>query len=278
MFRQEIKHNGVGNQKGIVVLRKYYQVYRELIHMQVRVLLTYRFNFMCGMSAELGWVIAKIIYSFVIFSIVPEERGIYFLLIGTYILLTGICMGVWGPNIPLLSNYMKRGELDIYMCKPISIQFLTTFYKIDFGSLISNAVCGGIMILYGWKEQHMMLNFRNVFSFVFALMIGLLICYTLFFIPQLLAFRYISTNTFLGVIWEIWDLNNLPFNYYPKMVQSIGLFIIPVLLPCSLPTLMVVYETPLFIKLWCCIFAVMLVKVFNILYKRGLLKYSSAGG
>lgn len=243
----------IGNQKGIVALRKYYRVYRELIHMQVRVLLTYRFNFMCGMSAELGWVIAKI-------------------------LLTGICMGVWGLNIPLLSNYMKRGELDIYMCKPISTQFLTSFYKIDFGSLISNAVCGGIMILYGWKEQHLMLNFRNMFSFVFALMIGLLICYTLFFIPQLLAFRYISTNTFLGVIWEIWDLNNLPFNYYPKMVQSIGLFIIPVLLPCSLPTLLVVYETPWLIKLWCFIFAVMLVKVFNSLYKRGLLKYSSTGG
>ena len=270
MFQQAIRLK--------TIFLKYYRVYRELFIMQVHVLFTYRFNFMCGMSAELGWVVAKMIYSFVIFSIIPEERGIYYLLIGTYILLTGVCMGLWGPNISLLSNYMIKGELDIYMCKPISTQFLTTFYKIDFGSLISNAVCGGIMILYGWKEQHLLLNLQNILFFISALFIGLSICYTLFFSPQLLAFRYISTNTFLGVIWEIWDLNNLPFKYYPKIIQSIGLFIIPVMLPCSLPTLLVVYETHWSIKIWCCCFAVILVKIFNFLYKRGLLKYSSAGG
>lgn len=278
MFQHVIKRKKTLFQKKIMKLRKYFRVYLELLSMQIRVQFTYRFNLICGMSAEMGWIIAKIIYSFIIYSMFPDERGIYYLLIGTYILMTGICMGVWGPNISLLSEYMKKGELDIYMCKPISTQFLTTFYRIDFGSLISNTVCGAILIWYGWKEMNLLLNAQNILFFFFSLFMGLLICYALFFIPQLLAFRYISTNTFLGVIWEIWDLNNLPFCYYPKIIQGIGLFIIPVLLPCSLPTLLVVYEIPWFMKVWCCILAVILVKGFNILYKRGLLKYSSAGG
>lgn len=186
--------------------------------------------------------------------------------------------GIWGSNISLLSTYMKNGALDLYLCKPVSTQFLTTFYKIDFGSLLSNTVCGGIMILYGWKELDLAFHVQNILFFIFSLAVGLMICYTLFFLPQLLAFRYISTNTFLGVIWEIWDLNNLPFNFYPRIVQCIGLFILPVLLPCSLPALLLVYETPWFIKIWCFLMAVLLVKIFNHSYKRGLLQYSSAGG
>lgn len=277
MFQQAIKCST--SLKKNHKVQKYGRVYCELLKMQVRIQFTYRFNLMCGLISELGWVIVKIIYSFVIFSVVPEEeKGIYFLLIGTYILLTGICMGVWGSNITLLSDYMKNGALDLYICKPISTQFLTTFYKIDFGSLLSNTVCGGIMIIYGWKVQQLRLDFHNMLFFVFSMGIGLMICYTLCFIPQLLAFQYISTNAFLGLIWEIWDLNNLPFHFYPKVVQCIGLFIIPVLLPCSLPTILIVYEMPWFIKVWCCILPVLLVKVFGILFKRGLLRYSSAGG
>lgn len=277
MFRQGIKCYTNLSQK-IMKLRKYLRVYRELLKMQLHVQFTYGFNLLCGLCAELGWVIAKLLYSFVIFSTVSEERGTYYLLIGTYILLTGICMGIWGSNISLLSTYMKSGALDLYICKPISTQFLTTFYKIDFGSLLSNTVCGGIMILYGWRELDLSCNVQNILFFLFAFTIGLMICYTLFFIPQLLAFRYISTNTFLGVIWEIWDLNNLPFHFYPKVVQCIGLFILPVLLPCSLPALLVVYQIPWFIKIWCFVLAVVLMKVFNHFYKRGLLQYSSAGG
>lgn len=246
MFQQAIKR--IRKPGWLAELRKYLRIYRELVRMQLQLQSVYRFNFLCGWTAELGWVIAKLLYSFVIFSIVPEERGLYFLLIGTYILLTGICMG------------------------------LTTFYKIDFGSLLSNAFCGGIMVLYGWKELSLPFSAVNLLFFLFAAGIGLMICYPLFFLPQLLAFRYVSTGSFLGVIWEIWDLNNLPFHFYPRLIQAIGLFLIPVLLPCALPALLLLRKLPWLLQTWCFLLAVLSIKIFQILYKRGLRKYSSAGG
>ena len=111
MFQQAIKR--IRKPGWLAELRKYLRIYRELVRMQLQLQSVYRFNFLCGWTAELGWVIAKLLYSFVIFSIVPEERGLYFLLIGTYILLTGICMGLWGSNISLLSDHIKSGALDL---------------------------------------------------------------------------------------------------------------------------------------------------------------------
>ena len=276
MFQQAIKR--IRKPGWLAELRKYLRIYRELVRMQLQLQSVYRFNFLCGWTAELGWVIAKLLYSFVIFSIVPEERGLYFLLIGTYILLTGICMGLWGSNISLLSDHIKSGALDLHLCQPVSAQFLTTFYKIDFGSLLSNAFCGGIMVLYGWKELSLPFSAVNLLFFLFAAGIGLMICYPLFFLPQLLAFRYVSTGSFLGVIWEIWDLNNLPFHFYPRLIQAIGLFLIPVLLPCALPALLLLRKLPWLLQIWCFFLAVLSIKIFQILYKRGLRKYSSAGG
>lgn len=109
MFQQVIK-NSKGSAHKIIKLWKYCRVYRELIRMQIHVQFTYSFNLLCGLSAELGWVIAKLVYSFVIFSTVPEDRGLYFLLIGIYFTDRHLHGHMGFQYLPAFYLYEKRSS------------------------------------------------------------------------------------------------------------------------------------------------------------------------
>ena len=116
--------------------------------------LEYRINFITGMSVEMGWMIIKLLYVAIIYKagtnigiLTPDH---ILLFVGTYMLMTGFYMLYFG-NFASLPGMVQQGELDLYIVKPVSLQFLVTLRHLDFAYLLPELAAGVIMIITGWR-------------------------------------------------------------------------------------------------------------------------------
>ena len=157
--------------------------------------LEYRINFITGMTVEVGWMFIKLLYVAIIYKagtnigiLTPDH---ILLFVGTYMLMTGFYMLYFG-NFASLPGMVQQGELDLYIVKPVSLQFLVTLRRLDFAYLLPELTAGVIMIVTGWRLAGLPAGILPVAGFVFYLVCGCLLTYSLFLLPYILSFWIVS--------------------------------------------------------------------------------------
>ena len=132
--------------------------------------LEYRINFITGMTVEMGWMIIKLLYVAIIYKagtsigiLTPDH---ILLFIGTYVLMTGIYMLYFG-NFCSIPGMVQQGELDLYLVKPVSLQFLVTMRRLEFAYLLPNLAAGVSMIMTGWSLAGLPVNALSIAGFIF---------------------------------------------------------------------------------------------------------------
>ncbi len=132
---------------------RYFKLVGVLAKYSLMSALEYRINFITGMTVEMGWMIIKLLYVAIIYKagtsigiLTPDH---ILLFVGTYVLMTGIYMLYFG-NFCSIPGMVQQGELDLYLVKPVSLQFLVTMRRIEFAFLLPNLVAGVSMIVTGW--------------------------------------------------------------------------------------------------------------------------------
>ena len=85
--------------------------------------------------------------------------------------MTGIWMLLSGVNnIP---DQVVKGDLDLIMTKPGSLQFLQTFGKYNFALAFPNVVMGTVLMIGGWNLCKIPVTLSSVGIFVFYLITGI---------------------------------------------------------------------------------------------------------
>ena len=116
----------------------------------------YRINFAAGVAVECGYMLIKLMYAVLILQAGAEINGLspneMLMCIGTYILVTGVYMGVY-PNFWALPLSVQDGSLDMLLTKPLNTQFLVTLRRLDFGMPLPDVLCGLALIVYGWQRE-----------------------------------------------------------------------------------------------------------------------------
>ena len=114
----------------------------------------YPLNFASGVCVELAYMMIKLVYLYVVLStgmkvgsLTPDMVIIF---VGTYIFMTGVWMLLSGVNS--IPEQVVRGDLDLLMTKPGSLQFLQTFGKYNFALAFPNAAVGIFLMAGGWKR------------------------------------------------------------------------------------------------------------------------------
>lgn len=259
-------------------LKRYITIFWVFARNSFLVNLEYRVNFFAGIFVQIGFVLAKLSYVFLIYKMNVDINGMspdYMLIfIGTFIFMTGIYMSFY-CNLLGFSREVRSGNLDILLTKPISSLFLVSFQKIDLAMPIPNLICGTILIAMGWTRSGIEVTFFKVFCFILFMILGCILTYGLFLLPRLLAFFVISTNGISQICESLWDFNNMPQGIYGKVIQNIGTFVFPIFLITNMPGIII--KEPSLGYILCGItmpfvFLFISIKVWNI----GIKNYTSA--
>lgn len=237
-------------------------------------------NFFAGIISECAWLLVKLLYVIVIYGSGVKIDGISadgaLIFVGTYTLMTGIYCGFFFFNFMRIPGYVRDGTLDTLITKPISLQFLVTLRYLDYGTPIPNIIGGLAMIGIGWSRLGLLLNYINILGFTAFIIIGTLLNYMLFLIPQLFAFWVVQIDSVIDTANGVWDLNTLPMGVYSKSIQRIGTFIIPLFLITNFAPLFVLGKLKNIYIIWGITSVFIFVTISRLLWKLAIRNYTSA--
>ena len=240
----------------------------------------YPLNFASGVCVELAYMVIKLVYLYVILStgmkvgsLTPQMVIIF---VGTYIFMTGIWMFLAGVNnIP--DNVIK-GELDLIMTKPGSLQFLQTFGRYNFALAFPNVSVGIVLIIVGWRFSEIPVNLLNLVVFSIYLICGIILTYAFGLMASLLVFWFTSLNAVNTLYSALWDYNNMPMELYPPIIRQIGTFIIPIFLVTNWSGMAVLGKLNIVQMLWGIVVPIVAFVFARLMWNAGIRKYISANG
>lgn len=213
-------------------LKKYIKIYFVFIKNSLMAQMEFRTNFIISICTECAFLFAKLLYVIVIFHAGTKINGFspyaMLMFIGSYTVITGVMDAIYFPNLSKISDYVRNGDLDMMIIKPISTQFLVTMRYIDFGLAVPNLIAGIAMVVISWVKIGVTFNIINIIGFVAFTIIGIIISYPILLFPFLLSFWVVKIQAISDITWALWDFNNAPMTIYGKWLQRIGIFIIPI--------------------------------------------------
>jgi len=228
----------------------------------------YRFNFVIHIFIEVAFLSLKFIYVIIVFDTGLVINGFtpdaILMFIGTYTMMTGLYWGLFAPNFMGLSNHINTGSLDLLMLKPVSLQFIVSLKKIDFGLPIPNLIGGISMIAIGWYRLKLPVSLMNIAGFLVLLISGLVITYALFLLVQLLAFKIMRMNAINDISNALWDFNNMPMMIYSQMIQRIGVYMIPIFIISNFPPLFVLGKLSKVEMIWALMAPIILMIILSV--------------
>ena len=261
-------------------LKDYIKLYGYMVKNNIMAQMEFKANFVSSIITEIAFLMSKALYIIVIYSVGFSINGVtpnqMLMFIGSYTLITGVMDSVYYPNIASIPEYIRSGELDIYLTKPISTQFLASFRRFNIGLGIPNVLAGVIMIVASWHLSGVPVTFFNITGYITFTVIGCIITYPLLFFPTILAFWFVKTDTLYDLTFSLWDFNNMPMTIYNKVLQRIGIFFIPVFLLTNFAPMYVFGMLPLVYRVFAFLAVPFFVGLVIIFWNRAIKSYTSA--
>ncbi len=261
---------------------KYLRVWFLFIKNCISIDMQYRFNFFMGIIVDFIFFFNKIIYAFIIYDtrstingMTPDEILLY---IGTFSIVQGLYTTFFLVNLKvMLPKYIRMGELDFYMVKPISLQFLVSCQTIEISTMIPDLLGGIIVVIIAIKRLGVDVNVVSIAGYISMIGIGVLLSYAILFSIQLLSFFFIKLDAVGNVAQELFSLNNLPSKLYNKSIRFVGTFVIPIFLVTNVAPTWLLHKVHTVQCIWILFITVIAMQLSRRLWKRVITRYTSAG-
>jgi ABC-2 type transport system permease protein len=126
------------------------------------------------------------------------------------------------PSLNPISSYVRKGEFDLLLLKPVSSQFLVTFrylQVLEFSGLLIGLAVIGI-------GMHRLIVFLTV---------ALAIIYSLYLALSTLAFWFTRIEEVASIIWLHSTAGSFPVAAYPGWARILFTFVLPVAFVTNVP-------------------------------------------
>lgn len=262
--------------------KKHSYIYLLFIKNCIMQQMEYRTNFIVNIAVECIYVLSKMLYVVIAYQTGSNVNGIsseqVTLFVGTFMILTAVYTGFFMENFYAISEKVKKGDLDLMIIKPISLQFYTTLRSVNIALPIPNIIMGVILVCTSWRKMGIEASVVHILLYIGLLICGTILTYSIFLLPQLLSFWIIKTSAIVEITDKLWDFNNMPMSIYTKWMKRIGTFIIPIFCITNFPVMSIVDSLSVTQKIWAVIAPILFFVLIRIVWKYSIKHYSSAGG
>ena len=116
----------------------------------------------------------------------------------------------------------------------------------------------------------------SIAGFLFFLICGALLTYSLFLLPHLLVFWTTATNGIADLTAAVWDFNNMPQLIYGKWMQRIGTFLLPLFVITNFPGLFLMGELSAPMAVWGVAAPIVFFLIARAVWNQAVKNYTSA--
>ena len=259
----------------------YLRIISSFIRASLQEEMAYRSNFWISLLNSLLNLITGVLGVVVLFGQVDSINGWDF---ASTLVILGVYLSVWalrglfiGPSLEALSGMdgeVWTGKLDFTLMQPVDVQFQASFRHWRLFRLFDLIL--GLGVLFAASQNLAgTVNPINFVAFLFSLLIGIFILYSILLIFAGLVF-WSPGFLFTWVFDGIFQMARYPVGIYPNWVRLILTWVIPVGLITTVPAQALSGDMSEWLFIGAILFAVVLFSIGTAVFRIGLRRYASA--
>lgn len=221
---------------------RYLGLWGSLIKFSLLGELAFRVNFLVKIVVEILWLAVLVVFNFTLFaqtqSVAGWNQNEYLLFIGCYFTLGGVIETVFLENCNSFADWVRTGEFDFFLLKPVDAQFLVSCRRFDW-STAPNILLGlGVMAFALWElgwafQPWLLVQFVVLMTSGIAMLYGFLIALTS------ASIWFMRNQSMFEMWWLFTTLMRYPREiFYGPWASPIGFvfsFVVPILLVTNVP-------------------------------------------
>lgn len=226
-------------------IKHYWRVYLATLRISIAMRLTYRIVIVLLFANVAADMLVYLIFATAVFAFVPEVAGFsrdtLFLLVGTSMFFEAIGWFTYRAG-GSASDIIVRGNMEQNMTKPMSLRYLAMFRRMDIEDSV-RFVTGLILFVPHMSAIAEPLWLR--FPLYIATLIGGLVAhYSLLSSIGATAFVFGKIEGLYAVIEQTTELSRYPHTIFKRPLRYVFMTLLPTALFASIPTLVLVSDTP----------------------------------
>jgi ABC-2 type transport system permease protein len=203
----------------------------------VQLELEYRANFFFNICNSLITTATGFLVLYVMFSKAASVGGWAFnevlVLYGVYMIFEALVDIFLHPNLSRMSEYIRKGDMDFFLLKPISSQFMVSVRYTRIWMFPQLLIAFGL-IGYGMSQTGQ-LNVTNMVLLTLLLTCALVMTYSLWFIMNTTAFWLVKVENISELWFAFFQAASFPVSAFPTWARFLLTFIVPIAFITTVP-------------------------------------------
>jgi ABC-2 type transport system permease protein len=188
-----------------------------------------------GLSQVLLVVLAfELIYQFSD-TIAGWRREQVLLLVGVYRIADGVVGAQIAPNMLALPGYVRTGELDFHLLRPVSSQFLVSTRRLTLPEL-TNVAIGVGLVVYAAGPAGVAWNGLALAQAAVLLLCGLGLLYAVWFAIMTCSIWLVEIDTLETLFFSLFQAAQYPVHFFSGPARALFTFAFPVAFATTFPT------------------------------------------
>jgi ABC-2 type transport system permease protein len=242
-------------------------------------MMMFRGDFIVWSFVELFWMSVNLLLISVIYRHTDTVAGWtkyeMMLLVGTSLLVQRFLMGFFWSSIFEMGRNVRSGNFDFFLAQPGNVMFMATTRKLDPDSLMNSFIAAGVVI-YSVQKLGLHPDFNGVVLYLFMLLCGLAIHYSVLVMSVSLVFWLTSAQGMEGIYFTLTEFSRLPREAFKGITSVLFVWLLPVVVISNVPARSILHGLEWKWAAWLFALAVIWFTATVIVFNRGLRRYSSA--
>lgn len=220
-------------------MKRYLQLWLHFFKMSWMADMEYRLNMVTRILAETGWYLAQLSVFEVLYMHTDTIAGWDVhgmrVFMGTLFFADILYMILFLENLEQFFTLVRRGDLDLYLTKPVDSQFMLSMRKVATAYLINLVLILGYLI-WAIRELPQPLTTMQILLFFLLTISGLAIVYAVRFMFSTLIIVLQDAGNIHFLWHQIFRLATRPDPFYPFYLRVFTMTLLPVAFFASVPS------------------------------------------
>lgn len=260
-------------------MKHYTSVFIAIIKLSSKLYFENRWNTVGVLFNSSITLILTLIFVSIYFSYSKQiygwNRNEVFLLIGLHRIIDALFSFLFLRSLYHIPQYISTGELDIFLTKPINVQFYVSLRLMRIYELLS-LISGIVLVYYVLSISQQVPLFINWILLAVGLASGLVILYSIYFFLATLSIWTVRLSSLPDVYEIMSELLSFPIDLTGRTVSFMLTFVIPLGFIVTVPTKLFLGKESSFIVALSVLFAGIFLTLSSWFWRFALRHYTSA--
>src|SRR5215212_4072331 len=196
----------------------------------------YRMNFVIGVGEGLAQLALAVISFLLLYRFTDQVAGWtqaeVLMLVGVYRIVEGLITLQIAPNMRAITGYIRSGEMDFMLLRPVSSQFLVSLRTLALPEGV-NVLIGMLLVLYAGGAADVQWGVLAAGAFGLC---GLLMLYALWLFMVTFAFWLVQIDNLDTFFYSLFETARYPVTFFKGLLRALLTFAFPVAFATTFPT------------------------------------------